>query len=254
MVGFERLSGEEKSSYGKYFILFDFIVYGILFFASLGIVATTSVYQIYFYIFFGLVLATVPTIYTFLNRDREKIPIDTVDLEEEDSQIVSYLASWRVQVIIGIILSILIGWQIISNQGIFVQYPTFAIQVPFLSGTSALVFSSIIAAIASGYIESRVFFSFIFPTAYNIINKKSEIVILSLLGSIVLTVGFFTAYHLFVYSTSIVSLQSVAVFALINCILVIFLRSVVSNIGIHFTNNAVGAILNISRSIFGIVI
>lgn len=251
---FERLGGTESKSYEKYFILFDLIVYAILFFASLGIVASTGAYQIYFYIIFGLVLSTVPSVICFLNRDREELPIDTVDLEDEDTQIASPLASWRVQLMIGIALSVLIGWQIISSQAIYVQYPTFAIQIPFLSGSASLVFNSFISALAAGYIESRVFFSFVFPTAYNIINKKYDAIILALIGSIALTTGFFTAYHLFVYSTSVVSLQSVAAFALINCLLVVFLRSVVSNILLHFSNNFIGSVLQISRSIFGIVI
>lgn len=254
IVNFNRLGGDERSSYEKWFILFDFCVYGILFFASLGIVATTSVYQIYFYILFGLVLATVPSIFTFLNRDSEKIPIDTVDLEEEDSQIASPLANWRVQVGIGIVLSALIGWQIVSSQTIFVQYPTFAIQIPFLGSSGAAIFNALISAIAAGWVETRVFWSFVMPTSYNVIMRKSDSIIMALIGSIVLTTGFFGIYHLFVYVNSAVALQSVLVFGLINCMLVLFLRSVLSNALIHGTNNFIGAILKISRSIFGIVI
>jgi len=254
MVEFETLGGDTQDSFEKWFILGDLVVYAILFFASLGIVSSPEAYKVYFFILFGLVLATVPSIIKYLNRDKQDLPLDTVTIEESDSQIVSPLANWRVQFGIGIILSVLIGYSIIQNQAIYVQYPVFSISVPFLSGSSALIFNAIIAAIAAGWVENRVFFSTAMPTIYNLINKKYDSIILAMIGSIIITTAFFVGYHLWRYSTSIVSLQSVAVFSLINCLLILFTRSAVSGIGIHITNNAIGDILQISRSIFGIVI
>jgi len=253
-MDFETLGGAERSSYVKWFILLDMIVIGIMLFATLGIVANAGVWQIYFYVVFLLALGTVPSALTFLNRDKQDLPIDTVTLEEDDVQIDDRLANWRVQVAIGLALSVLIGYNILTYGGILVQYPSFAISVPFLTGTWAALFNATIAALASGYVETRVFWSFLMPTAYNLINRHYDSVVLALAGSTVATTGLFTVYHLWVYSTSIVSLQSVMVFGLINCLMVIFLRSVVSNALVHFTNNWLGSILNISRSLFGIAL
>jgi len=254
MVEFDTLGGDVADSYTKWFILGDLVVYAILFFASLGIVASSSVYHIYFYILFGFILATVPSIIEFLNRDKQELPVDTVTIEEADSQIVSPLANWRVQLGIGIFISILIGYSIWNSQSVFVAYPVFALSPPFLTGSSALIFNALISAISAGWVESRVFWSTGMPTVYNLINKHYDSTILAAIGSIVLIIAFFTGYHLFVYANSAVSLQSVAIFALINCLLVLSLRSVVSNTLIHGTNNFVGLVLQISKSIFGIAL
>lgn len=257
MVEFERLSGSESDSYQKVFILIDFLIAGLLIFASIGIISNFNLLlspgQLFFYLIFLLVLATIPSIYDQLTKDDNKELVDTVSIEDEDAQLTPALANWKVQVGLGLFLAILIGYQITASNAIYVQYPVFSIPVPFLTGQSTLIFNAVIAAIASGYVETRVFWSFIMPTIYNIIQRKYDSTVLAMVGSTFLTSSIFVGYHLFVYSSSQVALTSVFIFALINSLLLIFTRGVIAGMSIHIANNAIGSILNISRSIFGIV-
>jgi len=238
----ETLGSEEVSKGKILFIIIYLFVYAFLFYATIG--ATTAQKDLlYFYMFFGLVIGIIPILFDLAVK--KEAPMDTVTVEDEDEALFSI--SHKFQLFLGIIISIGIGlWMFNSGQA-FVQAPRFSI-------FDTPVGNSVVSAVVGGFIETIVFFSFIYPTLHSVTHHFTGSIPIAILVSIVLTTIIFTGYHNWRYAYDERALMSVATFGILNCLLVLIFRSVIINIQLHFVNNFLVSLLELTKMMFSIVI
>jgi membrane protease YdiL (CAAX protease family) len=235
------LGDEEITSSKIYMIIFYLLVFTFLFFASIG-APQEQKSVIYYYILFGGFVGLFPLIIdTFVTRKEE--PLDTVSIEEPPIPLLSV----RNQIILGLLLSLVVGWRIATTGQAFVQGERFSVFEGALG-------NSILSGILGGVIESMIFFQFLYPTFYSIVFDRTGSAFLSVLVSTVLITAVFTGFHVWRFRYNESALMSVALFSLINCVFVLITRSVILNIMIHFTNNFLVQYLNLTRTMFGIVV
>ena len=242
-----ELSGSENTAPRWAFLLLDFLVYLFLFWASIGATAGQKD-LLWFYIFFGAVLGTGPYIVDLVTKAAKSEPseyIDTVALEDE--QMFEPLASPKVQIGIGLVIAGLVAWQMLTTSSMWIAYPQFGV-------FSSPVGNAILAAVSAGYVETIVFFRFLMPTLARIGSAFTESDVIGIMIAIILTTACFTGYHMWIYKYSEQALLSVVMFSLGNCMLVLMLRSVVSNITWHFTNNAIAHLTQVVKFVLSVVV
>jgi hypothetical protein len=231
------LGSEEVTSAKIYYLITLFFVLAFLFYASIGATETQK-NLLYFYILFGFTLGIVPLLFDFVSR--KELPLDTISIE--DSPI-----SPKVQLFLGIIASVALGYWMSVTQQAFVQAPQFSIFDTPLG-------NAVVSALCGGFIETIVFFGFIFPTIHGIVYDRTDNYYLAAFIAIVATTAIFTGFHNWVYKYNESALLSVALFGLINCILALVIRSNVVNIFVHSTNNLMVVLFNLTKMMFAVVV
>jgi hypothetical protein len=213
--------GDESINRGKIYVFLIFMLaYGFLFYGLIGATARSHDVLI-FYIWFTAILGFAAIVVDF-SLKKADLPLDTVVHEDN-----SGFRSFKMQLIIGVVICVLYGLFISSTGSALVKAPEFGIfdskaGEGFLSGTV-------------GGLETLPFFTFLFPTAYAILYKRFGS--LSLLLAAGIAISGFTFFHLWRYSYDIIALWSVAIFAAINIVLIYVFRSSLIPFMLHFTNN-----------------
>jgi len=114
--------------------------------------------------------------------------------------------------------------------------------------------NAVVSALCGGFIETIVFFGFIFPTIHGITYKMTNSFYLALVIATIATTAIFTGFHNWVYKYNESTLLSVAVFGLVNCALAALIRSNVVNIFMHSTNNLMVVLFSLTKMMFAVVV
>ena len=236
----EQLGGVEVTKEKGIFFAFSIFVLLFLYYASIG--ASPHLLKVlHFYIgftIFGLFFI----FFDMMTKQKELEYVDTVTIETTSP------LSPKMQLMLGLALSALLGWWIgATGQALVGANPFGAVFNVFESPVG----NAVISAVVGGFCESIVFFSVVYPSVHRILWKFLDSPLATLLA-ILIGSGIFFVYHNFVYRYNEVALQSVFIFGLINCILVLLTRSIIPGIMIHATNNFLVVLFNITK--FGIFV
>lgn len=177
-----------------------------------------------FYFMWLLFPATVIFIIDFVTK-KEMEEIDTVTWEEPHIDFLSI----KNMFILGIIISAVIGWQIVS-QGIgLVGCPEFNI-------FSGKLGNSLLSGLI-GFFENFLFFGSLYPTTRKIFSKHFGSLAIGIIVALLITSGAFMGYHAWRYGMNEVAMYSVLFFAVINIAFVQVSNSLLWSDMLHFTNN-----------------
>jgi hypothetical protein len=231
------LGSEEVGSAKIYYIIALFFVLAFLFYAMIG-ASPQQKELLQFYILFGFFLGIVPLLFDFVSR--KELPLDTISIEESP-------ISPKIQLLLGIVVSIGLSWWMFTTQQAFVQAPQFSMFDTPLG-------NAVVSALSGGFIETIVFFGFIFPTIHGITYRTTNSFYLALVIATIATTVIFTGFHNWVYKYNESALLSVAVFGLVNCALAALIRSNVVNIFMHSTNNLMVVLFSLTKMMFAVVI
>lgn len=180
---------------------------------------------------FYLLWLFVPSVMVFLidlfTKGDQIEEIDTVTWEEPHH---SFL-SGKTMFIIGLGISAVLGWQIISQGVGLVGVPELGI---FDSTLGNAILSGLI-----GIYENLAFFGVLFPVFRKILSKYTGSLLLGIIIAGVITSAGFMGYHSWRYGMNEVALYSVLFFAVINVAFVQTSNSLLWSDMLHFTNNAI---------------
>ena len=236
-MDFETLGGTEiTKEKGLFFASMLFIMFFFIW-SSLGAtVATKNI--LYFYIILQLV-SLFFIAFDMLTKKEALETIDTVTIESESPIDIKY------QILTGAALSAIIGFFIATTGQAFVNAYPFGVSFNIWEGT---VGSAMLSGLVGGVVESLFFFSLLTPTIYSITHKFTDSVAISIIVAMLLGSFLFFASHIFIYKYSETSLLTVFFFGLVfNAIPVIFLRSIIPSMMVHFTNNFLVVLLVITK-------
>lgn len=227
MKDFLGTAGEEYK-YKIYYFLFIIFIFLFLFWSWIGKSSAREMIQ--FYILFGLFALFF---ILFDNLTFKKFDfIDSVTIEQPKIKFLSPKACF----VISIIFSILLSLNIFFTKQAWVNYPKFQL---FDSKFLNAVLSGV-----CGIVENLVFFSFLLPTTYAIMMKKTESVIYSSLISLAFVCLTFSLFHIFVYGTQPTALFSTVVFSSICSLTVLATRNMMIADALHFSNNLIAYYIN----------
>ena len=238
----ENLGSSDRTFHKMAFIAFFFFVFAYLFFEAIKISGDigevyTSFFKelvqqsqkgvIFFYILLGLPAFGI-LLFDFATNKGVTELIDTVT-HEEHSLFGVELTFFRQLMIAGIFSLIFIFYITTTGQA-FVQAPAFS----FLD---TAIGNAFLSGILGGVVETLFFFIVAQPIIYAFSYRITNSQILSILSSVILATLFFTGFHTIVYQYNEAALYSVFFFGFLNSLLTILLRSNITNISIHLTNN-----------------
>lgn len=216
-----------------FLILSSLFVFGLFFYAYPG--ASVAEQSLLNYYILMMIVSVIFIIVDFYFKNEKYL--DTVTIEEHPDWL-----SPKIQIIIGIVLSGLIGYVIWTTGMAFVLPP------PFSMFENPLGNAILVATV--GIVETFFFFALLYPSLYTIINSHIDTFLISWPVSMAITGLVFFGFHTWVYAYSEMSLYSVFVFGLINCLTVTFTRSNIINAQIHFSNNFFVQFFRITRTFF----
>ena len=151
--------------------------------------------------------------------------------------------SLKYQLLIGFVLSMIIGLWIATTGQAFVKANPFNITFQIMETKEG---KALLSALVGGVVETLFFFGLIYPSLHYFLTSKFEYVgmfLAMLAGALI-----FTLYHNIVYEYNEVALFTVFFFAFFfNILPVFFLRSLVIPTMVHFINNFVVVYLSITR-------
>lgn len=215
----------ESNHYKWIYIVYMFlIVVPILGFGWIG--STDAIKNVLnFYLLWLLFPATVIFILDFVTKGHDLEEIDTVTWEEPHFDFLSP----KIMFLIGLTISAVIGWQIVS-QGVGL------VGVPKLSIFSGELGNALLAGLI-GLIENFMFFGSIYPSTRKIVSKYSGSLLVGIIVASLITVGAFTGYHMWRYGMDESALVSVLFFAALNVAFIQVSNSLLWSDMLHFTNN-----------------
>jgi len=217
-----------------YYILLMLGVLLFLFWAWIGTPSVAVKEMCMFYIFFGL---TALSIVLFDNATKKSFDeIDTVTIEKPRFRFLTP----KYQLIIGIMMSSVLAYRIITTQTAFIPYPQFQI-------FESQYINAFLTAIM-GLVENWVFFVVLFPTIYKILHKNFEGAEIPAFAIASILIAFiFMGYHIFRYGAREDALISTFVFSFFNTIPMFLLRSSIVGDMLHMTNNFFAFLYSIQR-------
>lgn len=216
----------EENKYKIYYFLWILAIFVYIGWAWIG-VKTSAKLMVSYYAWLGL-FAVAFILFDNLTKGTWGW-LDTVTLEKTPIN-----PKW---ILLGsIVLSVILGARILVTQSAFIPYPKFQI--------FDYAFPNALLSGAVGVIENLMFFSLLLPTFFVILNSRFfKNFLLSGIASILGISILFMVYHIFVYGANEPAMLSTFLFAMINGILVVTLRTTMVCDALHFTNNVVAFLI-----------
>ena len=210
---------------GKWvYILYLFITTLILGYGFIG--ATQPIKDILnFYLLWLFVPSVFVFVVDFVTKRGDMEEIDTVTWEDPH---IKFLDN-KNMIIAGVLISAILGWQIISQGVGLVGVPEFNI---FEGAIGNALLSGLI-----GLYENLAFFGIIYPSVRKIISKYLDSKMLGIAVALIIASGSFMGYHAWRYGMNEAALYSVLFFAVINVVFVQVSNSLLWSDMLHFTNN-----------------
>ena len=210
----------------KYYIFFIFSVFLVFGYAWIGAPAQQKDIINFYFMYFGVPFLFLFLIDLFTEKQFEDIQTTTIDEPHEHLEWLSP----KIQILVGIAFGALIFWKIAVTGSAFVDTIRFGI----FEG----VWGNALLSALVGVIEDWVFFGAVFPSVLSFTNKRFQNVVFAFLLAAAVATASFTSYHNWRYGFSETAMLSVAVFSIINCIVVYATQSLIISDAFHAFNNA----------------
>ncbi len=248
-LDWEKLGGRKELSAGKGIELFFYLcLVGIMFYASIG-ASPSQQMVLYFYI----AMLTVSTVFIVIDLKTSEKELDYLDsvTVEDDAPL-----SPKKNLLIGAIGSLILLFFIATTGQAFVDSRApFGVTFSTLNNSFGNPVGNALLSGIFGVSEVIFFFSTVYPSLHSTIFKKTDSMILALVGGILSISLIFLGFHGVVYKSNESALLTVFFFgSCFQALPILLMRNSTISKMLHFTNNFAVILFSISKfSIFLVI-